>query len=267
MQRKKSNPQHETSWQPASQWYNRIVGDEGHYYHQAVILPNLDRLMRIKDTAHPAVLDLACGQGVLGRRIPSEVEVYGFDIAPAFIKAAKQYDSCKSHHYAVADVTKPLPLSKVDFSHAAIVLALQNIEYPKQVFDHAYRHLRPEGQLFIILNHPCFRIPRQSSWKIDEENKSQYRRIDRYMSSMKIPIQTHPSQQEKSTTTCSFHHPLSMYSKWLQEAGFVIEVIEEWCSDKASTGKNAKMENRSREEFPLFMAIVAKKYANTNYQK
>jgi len=45
----------------------------------------------------------------------------------------------------------------------------------------------------------------------------------------------------------------------LKEAGFVIEMLDEWCSDKQSTGSKAKMENRSRDEIPMFLAIVAKK--------
>lgn len=248
-----------TSWQPASQWYNNLVGEEGHYYHQAIVLPGLERLMELKGDSNASLLDLACGQGILGRQVAPNLEVYGFDIAPSLIKAAVHYTPSSRHHYAVADITKPLPLKKGDFSHAAIVLALQNIEHPQKALANASKHLRPGGRLFLVLNHPSYRIPRQSSWKVDEGNKIQYRRVDKYMSPMKIPIQMHPSKQEQSTTTYSFHYPLSSYSQWLKEAGFVIELIEEWCSDKVSTGKQAKMENRSREEIPLFMAIVARK--------
>jgi hypothetical protein len=110
-----------------------------------------------------------------------------------------------------------------------------------------------------VLNHPCFRIPRQSSWGVDLEKKIQYRRIDRYFSSMKIPIQSHPSKGAQSSHTSSFHHSLSRYVQWLKQTGFVIETMDEWCSDKKSTGKHAKMEDTSRAEFPLFLAIVAKK--------
>ncbi|MFS8563077.1 MAG: hypothetical protein LVR00_01585 [Rhabdochlamydiaceae bacterium] len=121
----------------------------------------------------------------------------------------------------------------------------------------AHLLLKPQGKLLIVLNHPCFRIPRQSSWGVDEPKKLQYRRIDRYLSPLKIPIQTHPGKQHDSQETWSFHHPLSDYTRWLQEAGFTIEIIEEWISDKTSTGGHAKMENRSRAEFPLFLAILA----------
>ena len=96
-----------------------------------------------------------------------------------------------------------------------------------------------------------------SLWGIDEAAKLQYIKINRYMTPMKIPLQAHPSKGQGSPTTISFHYPLSDYSKWLYEAGFVIDLIEEWISDKVSTGKTARMENRSREEFPLFLAIRA----------
>jgi hypothetical protein len=76
---------------------------------------------------------------------------------------------------------------------------------------------------------------------------------------MKIPIQMHPGKGQSSSQTLSFHHSLSDYSRWLKEAGFTIDLIEEWCSNKVSEGRAAKMENRSRQEIPLFMAIVARK--------
>jgi hypothetical protein len=59
--------------------------------------------------------------------------------------------------------------------------------------------------------------------------------------------------------TWSYHHPLNFISLELAKAGFVVEIIEEWCSDKVSEGKNAKRENISREEFPMFMAILCQK--------
>jgi hypothetical protein len=45
----------------------------------------------------------------------------------------------------------------------------------------------------------------------------------------------------------------------LFENGFAIEKIEEWTSEKQSEGKMARAENRARDEFPMFMAILAVK--------
>lgn len=246
-----------TSWEPVEKWYRQTVGDEGHYYHQQVVIPGVIRLLKLSKDEKNSLLDLACGPGVLAKHIPTSTDYTGVDISPSFIKSAIAADRTTNHSYLVADATKPLPLKKKDFSHAAIILAIQNMEDPKAAFLNTAAHLNPNGRLVIVMNHPCFRIPRQSSWKIDEEQKTQYRRIDRYSSSMKIPIQANPSKGQQSVTTWSFHHPLASYSQWLFESGFAIELIEEWHSDKTSTGKNAKMENRSRSEFPMFLAIKA----------
>lgn len=255
---KRSSP---TSWQKVGKWYNESVGESGHYYHQTVIIPGVLKLLNLSKES-TSLLDLACGQGVLSRHLPSTSSYVGIDAAAPLINAAKQYRHPPSHRFIQADITKQLPLDQVGFTHGSIILALQNIEEPLAVFKNAARHLLPGAPFIIVLNHPCFRIPRQSSWKVDQENKIQYRRIDRYMTTMKIPIQAHPSKGEKSVQTLSFHHPLSAYSSWLQEAGFSIDLIEEWCSDKESEGKAAKMENRSRSEIPLFMAIAARKKAS-----
>lgn len=247
-----------TSWQKVGQWYNEIVGEQGHYYHQNLIIPGVLKLLDFPKERSSSLLDLACGQGVLSRHLPPHVAYVGIDAAAPLIAAAKHYPNKPSRQFIQADITHPLPLKGKIFSHASILLAIQNIESPEAVFQQAAAHLEPGAPFVIVLNHPCFRIPRQSSWKVDQDQKIQYRRIDRYMSNMKIPIQMHPGKGKTSETTWSFHHPLSAYSRWLKEAGFYIELIEEWCSNKVSEGRTAKMENRSREEIPLFMALLAR---------
>lgn len=243
-----------TSWQPVSKWYNTTVGDKGNYYHQHVVIPGVIRLLSL-DTKS-SLIDLGCGQGVLARAIPGNIPYTGIDAAPSLISEAKNQDKNTKHKYLVADLTKPL--SNMSSTHAAIILALQNIEFPDLVIKNAARSLTPNGKLVIVLNHPAFRIPRQSSWEIDPQNKLQYRRVNRYLSALKVPITAHPSQTT-SPLTWSFHQPISVYFKYLNQAGFVITALEEWSSDKESVGTASKMENRARAEFPLFMAIVCQK--------
>lgn len=247
-----------TSWEPASKWYKNIVGEEGHYYHQHLIMPGVIRLLNLSAHLSPHLLDLACGQGVLGRQLP-KIPYTGIDLSPSLVKEAKNLDANAIHKYLIADVTKTLPIDKQLFSHITIILALQNIKSPLSVFQNAHKHLEKGGKFIIVLNHPCFRIPRQSSWQIDEAKKIQYRRIDRYAAPLEIPIAAHPSKGEQSAQLTSYHYPLANYFHWLKEAGFKITDLEEWCSNKESTGPRAKMENRSREEFPLFLTILAEK--------
>lgn len=247
------------SWETSSRWYDKIVGPQGHYYHQKVVVPGVLKLLTLDAAEKVKIADLACGQGVLARNLPSGVSYLGIDASPSLIKSAEKNKHNSNQRFLTADLTKPLPIKENDFSHATIILALQNISDPQMVLQNASGLLMKGGKLLIVLSHPCFRIPRQSSWQIDEAKKLQYRRLDRYLSPLKIPIQTHPSQGEDSPGTWSYHNPLSSYSRWLKESGFMIELLEEWCSDKKSMGKTAAMENRCREEFPLFLAILAQK--------
>lgn len=245
-----------SSWEKVAPWYDKSVGDKGHYYHQNVIIPNVLRILN--KSAGSKILDLGCGQAVLARNLPQDVQYCGVDISESLIQAALKRGRNKNHQFLVADLGQTMDLPQKDFTHAVMLLSLQNIPSPLEVFKNSAAHLKKGGLFIIVLNHPCFRIPRQSSWQIDEQKKLQYRRLDRYMTPMEVPITAHPGQ-DKSEETISYHFPLSAYTNWLNESGFTIELMEEWCSDKESIGKAAKMENFSRKEFPLFLTLIAKK--------
>ena len=220
-------------------------------------MPNLKRILNLKE--NESLIDLACGQGVLERNMDKNIEYVGIDLASSLIREANEIKINEKHKFLIADVGKDLPINKTDFDSGAIVLALQNIKKSFAVIRNFSKHLRKNGKLVIVLNHPIFRIPRHSSWGEDlTSTKIQYRRIDDYMTPQEIPIIANPGKRE-SENTWSYHYPLSAYSEMLFDNGFCIEKIEEWVSDKKSTGSNAKVEDRARKEFPLFMAIIARK--------
>lgn len=263
MQKNHSNLQNDTSWNRVAPWYNKIVGKEGHYYHEHVVLPGVLRLLNLK--SEDTLVDLACGQGVLARSIPTIKKYLGLDLAKELIKEAKDRNRQANHEFLVCDLSNLLREREEKFDKATIILALQNIEQTENVIKNAANYLKKGGQLVIVLNHPAFRIPRQSGWSVDEKNKQQQRFVNRYLSTLKIPIDMNPgeknverNQEQNKKITWSFHHSLQDYSQMLFQAGFMIEKIEEWSSDKESTGKTAKMENRARAEIPLFMAISAR---------
>lgn len=236
-----------------SNWYDKLVKDKGHYYHVNVIIPNVLKLLESKKS----VLDLACGQGVLQRHLDKNIEYLGVDISSNMINKANSYNKNKKHSFISKDLSKIVQFEKKDFEAACIILSLQDIENPSNLLKNAANHLIKNGLLILVINHPCFRIPRQSSWEIDSNKNIQYRRIDKYLSSMKIPICVNYEQNSNSKTIISNHFPIKTLSEYLFDSGFYIEKIDEWISDKKSTGSKAKMEDRSREEIPLFMSISA----------
>lgn len=243
----------DTSWQKVSKWYGGIVGDKGHYFHQSIIIPNSLRLLDIK--AESKLIDVACGQGVLARSVDQRAIYLGVDKATDLIAEAKKRDRNSKHKYLVTDVTKNIETSE-KFDRAAMILALQNVKEPELAIKQISKKLTSGARFLIVLNHPAFRIPRQSSWEEDKAQKLQYRRLNRYLGSLEIPVNAHPGK-ENSPVTWSYHHPIEDYFKYLYENDFLVEQLEEWTSDKQSVGRAAKQENRAREEFPMFMAILA----------
>lgn len=254
----KSHFSPKTSWENVAPWYSKLTHKGGQYFHEHVIIPNLKRLTSLseKDT----VLDIACGSGVLGRTLARKATYVGIDISRSLIESAQKQDKNTQHKYIVADVTKSLPTDLPhSFSHIFILLALQNIKDQLALFDQVVSYLAPGAKITIVINHPCFRIPRQSSWGMDPDSKLQYRRINRYLSPLEIPITMHPGKGRHSPVTWSYHHPLNHYTTLLTSHGFTITALEEWTSDKVSEGKAKRMEDRARNEFPMFLALVGKR--------
>lgn len=245
-----------TSWSPVAKWYTGIVGEGGHYFHEHVILPRLKTLLDSK--GGESIIDVGCGQGVYARTLPHNVDYTGIDVSKELIAEAKKLSKNSKHTYYVADATKGLPLPADSFDHAVSILALQNMKDTAGAIRGVGVALKKGGDFVMIINHPSFRIPRQSSWGKDEAQKLEYRRVNRYLSPLEIPINAHPGLAD-SVMTWTYHQPLEYYIKALKSAGLVVTDIEEWTSDKVSVGKAAKGENRARAEFPLFMAIKAVK--------
>ena len=161
-------------------------------------------------------------------------------------------------HFVVAH-GNILPFEDNSFEKVIIVLALQNIKDIGGTIKECSRVLRDRGTLIIILNHPAFRIPKYSSWGLDEEKAIHYRRVDAYMSESEAEIAMHP-REEGGEKTLSFHRPLQVYGKVLTKNNLVITGIEEWISHKTSKeGPHSLMENKARKEFSLFLALKAQK--------
>jgi len=256
MPRGKRKKQNDTSWERVAGWYDALLQSQG-TYQKELILPNLLRLMDIN--RGEAVLDLACGQGFFAAEfVKKGAHVFGTDASPSLIALAKEH-SPDDIFFAVARADALTPIKDKSIDKIAIVLALQNIENVAGVFRECSRVLKTGGTFYAIINHPAFRIPKASGWGWDEKQKTQYRRVDRYLSELKSEIEMHPSEKT-GARTISFHRPLQYYFKALGKAGLSVTGLEEWNSHKQSEpGPRAKAEDIARKEIPLFLCIVGKK--------
>ncbi len=273
----------DTSWNRVAGWYAGLLAGEG-TYQKDLILPNLVRLMDIQPG--DAVLDLACGPGFFAREFAARgARVTGVDASQKLIDAARREEqstdaispgggpstarasavsSRAALRFFVARAHRLPFLKNGSMQKISIVLAVQNIENVGEVFAECARVLGPAGEIAIVMNHPAFRVPKQSAWGWDAELGIQFRRVDRYLSELKAEIEMHPgvkaAGRRAAEQTVSFHRPLQYYVKALRRAGFAVTALEEWNSNrKSSPGPRAAAEDRARKEIPLFLAMIGKK--------
>ena len=244
-----------TSWSESAEWYHGLLSSGADTYQKKVILPNLLRLLEIKKSE--TILDLACGEGFFSREFAkSGAAVIGADITPELILIAKKV-SPANIDFQIAGADYMPFLKKGSMDKAVIVLALQNMENVEVVLKECARVLKPDGKLYLVLNHPTFRVPKASSWGWADAEKIQYRRIDRYLSESKTKIQMHPGDKP-TEYTLSFHRPLQFYFKALNKNSFAVTRLEEWISHrKSQPGPRAQAEDVARKEIPMFLFIEA----------
>lgn len=253
----------DTSWGSVATWYDGMVTDDDSYQMQ-VIAPNLSRLMNLK--AGEKVLDLACGTGFFSNVFATAVgskNVVGVDIGKQLISIAKKNNPEIDFRISPADDLSIFTAN--NFDKIAIVLAIQNIAEVKTVLSEIYRVLKPNGSVYLVMNHPAFRVPKRSGWGFDDVTGQQYRRIDGYLRESKEEIDMKPGSSKNTSpdqVTVSFHRPIQYYTKLFAAIGFAITRLEEWISHRHSeSGPRQKEEDRMRSEIPLFLFMEIKKTA------
>ena len=240
----------QTSWEDVATWYNGWVGKRGSHYHRKVALPTVMELLELRPK--DKVLDIGAGSGVLAPHVARAGGRYvGIDLSPSLVKLARRYHGDKGSF--IRGDARQLSVYKSlrdPFDAAVFLLSLQDMQPLHEVLSAASEALKPEGRLVIFMVHPCFRVPRQSGWGWDRRRKLSYRRVDRYLSPLSVPMRAHARG-----TTRSFHRPLGDYVAALSAAGLGLETLLELPDEPIHT-KRAAAHN---PDIPLFLALRASK--------
>lgn len=248
-----------TSWDPVADWYRGWVGEEGSKHHRNLAIPAVLDLLALRPDEQ--VLDIGCGPGVLAPGATQAGARYtGVDASPRLIQTARRQHGSNGR-FLVGDARQLAQLPDLRagaFDAAVFLLSIQDMDPLEQVLRAAAWALRPAGRVVILMTHPCFRVPRQTGWGWDEGRSLQYRRVDRYLTPLAVPMKAYPGQQPGVTR--SFHRPLQDYVNGLSDHGLFVDRLLEIPTYKQSTaGPRAKAENMANQEIPLFVGLRARK--------
>lgn len=262
----KNNTAPQTSWGKVAEWYDEYLQDED-TYQAKVIAPNLMRILRVEEqTSGTRILELGCGQGYFVGQVLShakaELDVQGVDIGKELLDIAKDKNPKAVFTHTTASKLSHIEDHSIDLVYS--VLALQNMSDFEAVVQEIKRVLKSHGRFVAVLNHPTFRIPKQSDWYFSNEKKAQGRVVYSYMTPQKVAIDMHPGKTALGAVkqeTMSFHHPLQFYVKALAKYNLGISRLEEWISHKTSEeGPKKRAEDSARKEIPLFMCLEIRSF-------
>ena len=264
------NRRHETSrsWDAVANWYAGWVGTDGSDHHRRLAIPTVLGLLDPK--AGERILDIGCGPGVLTPHIDSAGARYtGVDKSRKLLAFANRHHG---HHgrFLHGDATRlhQIPeLRNTAFDAVVFMLSIQDIAPLEDAFSESINLLRHGGRIVLLMTHPCFRVPRQSGWGWDHSRKLRFRRIDRYLTPLSVPMKAYGRWRLGATR--SHHRPLEHYVNALTSTGALIDKFDEvsTCAmsvrtagrSRNATGAQAKAERNADREIPLFLGIRAVK--------
>lgn len=244
---------HLSGWDPVAAWYDGWVGQHGSDHHRQLAIPALLELLQPQQGEH--ILDVGAGQGVLAPFIARLGAHYtGVDISPRLLNAAQKRHGNQGRFLRgdarhLADVSD---LAEGAFDGVAFLLSIQDMDPLAQVLASTAWALRQGGRVVLLMTHPCFHVPRQSGWGRDERRALQYRRVDCYLTPLRVPLKAYPGRQ--GGATISFHRPLGEYVNGLADQGLVVDRLDEITTYQQG---QSRAERRAYAEIPLFLGLRA----------
>ncbi len=250
-----------TSWDTVAHWYDGWVGEEGSDYHRQLAIPAIMDLLDPQPGER--ILDIGAGQGVLAPYVTQAGANYtGVDASPRLLRIARRrHGNLGRFLLGDARTLSTVPgLSAGTFDAVVFLLSIQDMDPLEAVLGSAAWALKPGGRGALLLTHPAFRVPRQSGWGWDEGRKLHYRRVDRYLTPLAVPMKTLSGRAKERVATRSFHRPLGAYINALAANGLLVERMDEIPAHRAnSPPQQAKAAEQTRQEIPLFLGLRARK--------
>lgn len=147
-------------WDRKAAFWDTLHGDDGNRFHRRLVGPAVERLLALQPGER--VLDIACGSGVMARRLAAlGGRVTAVDFSAALIEKARQRGQPAGEpiRYAVADATDEAALAALGegaFDAVVCTMALMDMPEIAPLYRAARRLLAVGGRMVIATAHPAF---------------------------------------------------------------------------------------------------------------
>ncbi len=214
----------EAAYDEISGWYDESLKDGPiAFFHKLAIPAVLDLASEVRGRK---VCDLACGQGIVARRLANlEADVVGIDISEKLLDIARRYERAGSSDisYVRDDAQKLDTVADGAFEGVVCNLALMDIPDAASVFRAVHRVLGHGGWFVFSIIHPCFLTPGSPRW-VSEGGVIVGMEVRNYFEEGHWRKETPEGVRGRLG---SHHRTLSTYMNALSDAGLTVEKFKE----------------------------------------
>lgn len=247
-------------WNENAEFWDAYMGDQGNDFHNELIRPAVNRLLRPRPGMR--ILELACGAGLYCRELDGYgARVLATDGSAVFLDIARKRNAGNRVEFAELDVTRQAHWTRLraraaDFDAVVCNMMYMDVPCVEVMTRNVAEMLVPGGVWVFSLMHPCFSSAevnfvseRGETWQRNCVKVYRYSRVEPFHGR---GILGQPHLQYY------FHRPLETIVGSLVRAGLVVNGLEE----PAFASKDAEFEAmsfRSMPEIPPAMIIRALK--------
>lgn len=232
-----------------SEWIKKAQTNDFRMFY---IMPNTFRLMG--DVNEKEILDLGCGEGGYSRILARNgAIVTAADCSDDAIQYAMKKAEEEGLHirYLVRNSNDLYGLDDSVFDIVLCAMMLMDVEDMTGTLREIHRVLKPGGEVFISVLHPCFKPPVEHKW-FREDNQIEVR-IKNYFSPREWEGQINGVEKK----VIYRHKTLSEYVKAFVQTGFVIKDVNEPIPTPEQMEKSDRI--GWLEKIPMYLFVTLEK--------
>lgn len=248
-------------WDRKAAFWDALHGDEGNSFHRTLVSPTVEGLLQLRPGEH--VLDLACGSGVLARRLAAlGAVVTAVDFSAALLARARQRAESTGLEidFRVADVTDETALRALgegQFDAVTSTMALMDIAEIAPLFRATRYLLKPGGRVVIATAHPAFfsNDPVLVAERTEEDGElleRLYMKVERYQRGY---ARKGLGARDDPALHTYYHRSLSALLRPAFDAGLALDGLEEAAFAEADRNPERLLSQHNYTEFPLVIGF------------
>lgn len=229
--------QNTKAWDLLAKKYDEEFGNEGDFSHKYIIYPAVNNI--IGDVQGKKIIDLGCGTGTYSRILKDfGADVVGVDFSEKMVEFAKMHN--KGIDYYTSSISDLSLFSDESFDLGIMIMVLHSIEDITKSLKEAWRILKSNGKLIIVIPHPA---------KISQFNSLQKDSTTKYLTPQKGLFVWKQFGDFCESPTDFYLRSISYYFKNIVGSGFEINdiieprIVEQAKKDKMHRAKQANWEN------------------------